>query len=137
MNDTTGAGRGPARYSNGRFGPGNPGRPKSSRNRQGGQIADALLAHFLANQDEMLEKLTRFFFPEYVRLLARLLPRGPAADDDCLDLDDLPPEAAADLLADATRLLGQIKAGEAQLSDLADLLAEGPAADRCADSTVN
>ncbi|HUZ12049.1 MAG TPA: hypothetical protein VMU93_04255, partial [Caulobacteraceae bacterium] len=29
-------------------------------------------------QDEALEKLYRFFFPDYVRLLSRLLPKAPA-----------------------------------------------------------
>jgi len=54
--------------------------------RLSGQVASSLLGHFLANQEEMLEKLERFFFPEYIRLIARLLPEAPA-DDGALDDD--------------------------------------------------
>ncbi|HUZ14479.1 MAG TPA: hypothetical protein VMU93_16745 [Caulobacteraceae bacterium] len=50
------------------------------------QAASSLLGHFLANQEEMLEKLERFFFPEYIRLIARLLPEAPP-DDGTLDDD--------------------------------------------------
>ena len=51
------------------------------------QVASSLLGHFLANQEEMLEKLERFFFPDYIRLIARLLPPAPP-DDGTEDGDD-------------------------------------------------
>jgi len=69
------------RGANGRFGAGNPGRPPgTASSRQARRFSQALLDHFEAHQDEAPEKLYRFYFPDYVRLLSRLLPKAPAGE---------------------------------------------------------
>ena len=64
----------PARYADGRFGPGNPGRPVGSYNRAPRRAALAILDHFEKIQDQFLERLAddRSL---YVALLSKVLPR--------------------------------------------------------------
>ncbi len=64
----------PARYADGRFGPGDPGRPVGSYNRAPRRAALAILDHFEKIQDQFLERLAddRSL---YVALLSRVLPR--------------------------------------------------------------
>ena len=73
----------------GRFAAGNPGRAFGSRNRVSKRVARAILADFEAHQDEVLAKLRRWFAPQYVSLVARLLPRvnesGAGVELDALD----------------------------------------------------
>jgi len=107
---------GPARYQNGRFGPGNPGRPLGSRNRMSKRIALGILSHYQANEAEILEKLNRFFFPEYIRLIGRMLPRPPAAD--APDLETMSPFDVARVTAEVRLALARVEAGEASLAEL-------------------
>ena len=65
----------PGRDAQGRFAAGNKGRPFGSRNRVSKRVARAILADFEAHQDEILPKLRRWWTPQYVSLVARLLPR--------------------------------------------------------------
>ncbi|HEY2178458.1 MAG TPA: hypothetical protein VGH15_07740 [Caulobacteraceae bacterium] len=74
----------PARHASGRFGPGNPGRPPGSRNRMPSRAAaKAILDHFEANRDRLLDDLLAR--PDqrglYIRLISRLLPRDLEVED--------------------------------------------------------
>jgi hypothetical protein len=64
----------PARHANGRFGPGNPGRPVGSYNRASSRAAQAILDHFETIQDKFLEELADNPYL-YISLLSRVLPR--------------------------------------------------------------
>ena len=82
MPDTTA----PARYSNGRFGPGNPGRRAGSRNQISHRAAMAIMEDFELNQEDVLKKLRSDFTPAYFAVLARLMDRqlrvdAPMADE--------------------------------------------------------
>ncbi len=83
--------RGPARYANGRFGPGHKGRPRGARGRMSRRVALSLLGHFEANQAAILQRLTQYFLTDYMGLIGRMLPKDP----DEVDLGDLPPREAA------------------------------------------
>ena len=63
------------RDAHGRFTAGNAGRPFGSRNRVSKRVARAILADFEAHQDDILAKLRRWYAPQYVSLVSRLLPR--------------------------------------------------------------
>jgi hypothetical protein len=108
--------RGPARYANGRFGPGNPGRRLGSRNRVSTRVSLAILEHFEGRQDEVLEKLARSYVTDYIRLVARLLPRPPR--DDAPDLVEVTDEEAIHIAADVRAALDRVEAGEAGLEEV-------------------
>ena len=78
--DTTSP-RGPARHPSGRFGPGNPGKPRGSRNRMSNRVAISLLEHYAEHETEILRKLNQFYFTDYLRLIGRLLPREGDEDE--------------------------------------------------------
>src|ERR1022692_1658664 len=65
----------PARYTDGRFGPGNPGRRAGSRNQASRRVVMAILEHFERNREDILDRLGLAYTPAYAGLLARLLPR--------------------------------------------------------------
>jgi hypothetical protein len=76
----------PARYANGRFGPGNPGRRAGARNRISHRATMAILEDFELHRGEVLDRLRRYFTPAYFAILTRLLDRElqtetPALDD--------------------------------------------------------
>ena len=123
MTDIGPQSRGPARYANGRFGPGNSGRPVGARNRAPRRVVDGILAHFEARQEETLNLLARWWKPEYVRLVARFLPR-PGEDES--SADDAAAEASrlAARLSSARAVLAKVEAGTARLADLEAALAE-------------
>jgi hypothetical protein len=107
----------PARYSNGRFGPGNPGRPVGSRNRASNRIARNILRHFEANQDTFLKDLTYGAYRAlYVRLLCHLLPK--AAEVESLDVADCNEEEAWLLLRRVRKAVERIDSGEGELDEL-------------------
>jgi hypothetical protein len=72
--------RGPARDANGRFGPGNPGRPHGARNRMPKRLAFALLIRYADDKAEMLETLRADRFLRFKRRLGRLLPSWPGSE---------------------------------------------------------
>jgi hypothetical protein len=74
--------RGPARHANGRFGPGNSGRPRGARSRMSSKVALGLLQHYAEHEAEILKRLNQFHFSDYMRLIGRMLPQGPGEDDD-------------------------------------------------------
>jgi hypothetical protein len=65
----------PARYANGRFGPGNPGRRAGARNRISHRAAMAILQDFELNKDRVLQLLRQSYTPAYFAVLIRLLDR--------------------------------------------------------------
>ncbi len=113
------------RDENGRFLPGNPGRAFGSRNRISKRIARGILLNFEADQEVTLAKLKRFYVPQYVALLARLLPRV-SEDGGGAELDTPEDADTAKLVGQARAILDRIEAGEASLAELeAALLGEG------------
>jgi hypothetical protein len=115
----------PVRYADGRFGPGNPGRPVGSYNRASRRAALAILDHFDSIQGGFLEKLSANNGALYIALLAKVLPRqievgSPVADT--LPEDDVGPAFAA-----ARALLDGAGDARAALTELeAILLGEAP-----------
>ena len=107
----------PARDTHGRFAAGNPGRPLGSRNRVSKRVARAILADFEAHQDEVLGKLRRWFAPQYVALVSRLLPR---VNEDGAGMDvDEPGDIAVGLVVAAMKAaLERVEAGEGSVDDL-------------------
>ena len=59
----------------GRFARGNPGRPFGTRNLVSARVVRTVLRDFEANQGELLAKLRRWYVPQYVAMVSRLLPR--------------------------------------------------------------
>ncbi len=122
MDDGSGAGQG--RDSSGRFAAGNPGRPFGARNRLSRRVARAILKDFEANQVELLARLRRWFMPQYVTLVSRLLPKQTEAGG--AELDAAPDEAEiARMIGQMRAALDRIEAGGGTLEDLeAALLGE-------------
>jgi hypothetical protein len=113
----------------GRFARGNPGRPVGTRNLVSARVARAILADFEANQDELLPRLRRWFLPQYVALVARLLPRGGEGEggeaEALAALDTLSPAELAALLADAAAAVRREAAGDAPETAAADAATPG------------
>ena len=117
----------PDRDVNGRFTAGNPGRPLGSRNRMTNRLAVALLDDFTDNEAENIYKLRRWFFPQYVQLMGRFLPRETSR---CRpDFADYAPAETARVVAAARETLAAIERGEAGLDDLLAALERDPALD--------
>jgi len=116
----------PARYANGRFGPGNPGRRAGSRNRAAHRVALAILDDFEANQEDVLSRLRRAWLPAYAKLVQHLLPRQ-------IELDGPNLEAYGDgeiaaVIAQTRAALERIETGQGSLLELESvLLSVGPA----------
>jgi len=108
------------RDGNGRFAVGSPGRRPGSRNLVSKRVARAILADFEVNQDELLPRSRRWFLPQYLSLIARLLPRQ--SEEGGLELGALERDEAM-ALVDAVRAaadrfeagVGPIEALEAAL----------------------
>ena len=116
LDDTNPTPRGPARHPNGQFGPGNPGKPRGSRNRMSKRIALSLMSHYHAHEEEFLERLSQFFFPEYVRLIGRMLPRDDPAR--APELESLDPAEQARIVEAVRAACDRIEAGEGTLADV-------------------
>ena len=113
------------RDEHGRFARGTGGRPLGARGRVSGRVARTILADFEAHQETLLPRLRRWFLPQYMAAISRLLPR-PGEDGG--SLEDLDAVEAARLIADTRAALDRIEAGEGGLADLeAALLGEAPA----------
>jgi hypothetical protein len=105
------------RDGRGRFVAGNPGRPFGSRNRVSKRVARAILRDFEAEQHELLPRLRKWFLPQYVSLVARLLPRVNESGDG-VDLDAEGEVETASMVAALRAALDRVEAGEASLADL-------------------
>ncbi|HTX51018.1 MAG TPA: hypothetical protein VME40_16715 [Caulobacteraceae bacterium] len=111
------------RDTSGRFAAGNPGRPFGSRNRVSKRVARTILRDFEANQESVLPLLRRWFLPQYVQLISRLLPRQ--TEEGGAELESLTEVELAGLLAATRVALDRIEAGEGSVSELeAALLGE-------------
>ena len=119
------SGRGPARHADGRFGPGNPGRPRGARGRMTQRIAFSLLRHFEENQAQILRTLTAYDnIHVYMRLIDRMLARAPC--EDAPELEALPPEEAAQVAGAVRAALERVEAGEGSLADVETALHGAP-----------
>ena len=108
------------RFPNGRFGPGNPGRPKGSRNRVSSRLTLAILEHFDARHDEILDRLQAAWLPAYVRLMSSLLPRS--ADYALPDFSDFSDLEKARRVNEVRDTLDRVQYGEGTLLDLEAVL---------------
>ena len=101
----------PGRDTRGRFAAGNPGRPFGTRNRVSARVARTILADFEQHQTELLVRMRRWFLPQYLSLVSRLLPRdgeGEAVDAFKTGLS----------LADLRAVIDQVEADGGTLADL-------------------
>lgn len=83
------------RDANGRFLPGAPGRQPGQRNLLSGRVARAILRDFQAYEDELLPRMRRWFLPQYMQLIAKLLPKNGAEGLDASDIAALREALAA------------------------------------------
>ena len=115
------------RDAQGRFAAGNKGRPFGSRNRVSKRVARAILADFEANKDDILPKLRRWYAPQYVSLVARLLPRVDERGGG-VELDELDAAETQGIAAALRAALERLEAGAGSVAELeAALLGErGP-----------
>jgi hypothetical protein len=101
------------RDASGRFAAGNPGRPFGTRNRTSKRVARAILRDFEAHQDELLPRLRRWHVPQYLALVARLLPRDGDGEVDALDEVE-----TARVIAEVRAALDRVDAGGGGLDDV-------------------
>ena len=90
----------PARYPNGRFGPGNPGRHAGARGRMSHKAVIRILEDFDLHSPVLLDRMRKTFTPAYFEILCRLLEKTPP---------DEPPAVAEFSDAEAARLLGLVR----------------------------
>jgi hypothetical protein len=115
-----------ARDAGGRFGKGNAGRRRGSRNRMTNRLANALLDDFGAYEAETIERLRRWYFPQYVQLMGRFLPRETREARP--DFGDYSAEERAKVAAAARATLERVERGEAGLDALLAVLEGDPEA---------
>jgi len=77
------------RDANGRFLPGSPGRQPGQRNLISGRVTRHLLRDFEADCDELLPRMKRWFLPQYMRMIAQLLPKNGSEGVEGLDAAEL------------------------------------------------
>ena len=106
----------PVRDRSGRFAAGNPGRPFGSRNRMSKRLARKILMDCEAELHELLPRMRRFFLPQYVGLVARLLPKVNEAGG--VDLDGSDEVEIASVISEVRAALDMVERGEATLEDL-------------------
>ena len=69
-----------ARDASGRFAVGGSGRPVGARGRVSARVAQAILDHFEANQVTTLDRSARWYLPQYLQIISKLISREtPAA----------------------------------------------------------
>jgi hypothetical protein len=113
------------RDAGGRFGKGNPGRRPGSRNRLTNRLVQGLLDDFSSNEAANLERLRRWYFPQYVQLMARFLPRETREPRP--DFGDYSAEERARVAAAVRAMLERVERGEAGLDALIGVLESDPA----------
>lgn len=111
---------GDGRDALGRFAAGNPGRVRGSRNRVAGQVVAAVLDDFRRNEEENFRRLRRWFFPDYIRMVSRLLPRAEP------DTDRFDAAEAARVLGAVRAAIERVERGEGTLEELRAALAADP-----------
>jgi hypothetical protein len=102
------------RDAQGRFLAGGPGRPMGSRNRMSAQAGRWLLSDFGDHRHELLPRMRRWFLPQYLALIGRMLPREVDMEggDGAPDLAELGPEQLAALVVEASAMLRRVAARE-------------------------
>jgi hypothetical protein len=113
----------PARHANGRFGPGNPGRPPGARGRASHKVVMSILEDFEANKARTLEFLRTCRAESYFATLLRLLP--PLIEDEAPPPTCSDAEAAAKVTRARVVLGGGMGPREA-LAELQAVLADAP-----------
>jgi hypothetical protein len=113
------------RTARGRFAAGNPGRPKGSRNRMTNRLTLSLLEDFQGHEEENLARLRRWFFPEYVRLMSRFVPREVAAARP--DFASYSAAETAAVAAAALEALKRVVCDEGSLDEVMAALERDPA----------
>ena len=106
----------PVRDGKGRFVAGNPGRVLGSRNRMSKRSARRVLRDFEASFDDVLPRMKRWFLPQYMSLIFRLLPR--VNESGGVDLDENDEIEMATTIAEVRAALDRIEAGKATFEDL-------------------
>ncbi len=98
------------RDAQGRFLAGGPGRPVGSRNRMSAQAGRWLLSDFGDHRHELLPRMRRWFLPQYLALIGRMLPREVDVEggDGAGDLAELGPEQLAALVVEASAMLRRV-----------------------------
>ncbi|HZZ88158.1 MAG TPA: hypothetical protein VFE13_07460 [Caulobacteraceae bacterium] len=110
------------RDAHGRFAAGNTGRPRGARNLISARAARTVLRDFEAHQEDLLVRMRRWFLPQYMQMVGRLMPR---AGEEGVALEALREAEAAAMLGDLRLLIARIEAGEATLTDLETAFATG------------
>ena len=114
----------PVRDRQGRFAAGNPGRVLGSRNRMSKRAARRVLRDFEASFDDVVPRMKRWFLPQYMSLIARLLPRVNETGGADLDAND--EIEMARIIGDVRAALDRIECGKATFEDLENaFLGEG------------
>ncbi|HEX7757984.1 MAG TPA: hypothetical protein VF459_00665 [Caulobacteraceae bacterium] len=106
----------PTRNPAGRFGAGNSGRPRGSRNRAAGRVAQLILEDFEANQGEFLSRLRKSYPREYVGVVTSLIPRQIETAEP--DFDSYSADEIAQVAAQARAALERLENGSGTLMDL-------------------
>ncbi|HEV2365180.1 MAG TPA: hypothetical protein VGS12_13395 [Caulobacteraceae bacterium] len=113
----------PSRYANGRFGPGNSGRPIGARNRATQQALLSIMDDFEANKRVVLQRMREYFTTDYLRILASLLPSRIEIAQPAFE--EYSEAEAAVVVSYARAALQRIEEGRGSLSELgAAVLAE-------------
>ena len=119
-----GSGFPPAARDARRFLAGNTGRPLGTQGRMSTGAARAILRDFEEEMDELLPRMRRWFLPQYVALVGRLLPGLEQAGGGELGADE--ESETARVVADVRAALAKMDAGEGALADLeSTMLGEG------------
>ena len=76
-----------SRRPDGRFGPGNPGRPKGALGRSGKHLVRLMLADFESHHVELMQKLRYHYTREYMAMILSIMPEQEAEDHPLIELD--------------------------------------------------
>ena len=115
------------RSADGRFGPGNPGRPPGARNRVSRQLLIEIHKDFEAHKEELLGRLRSSYTPSYFNTLARLMPH--MAQTEAPGFADYSDEEAARLTRRLREMFAVTTEPRTALAELETILASEPATD--------
>jgi hypothetical protein len=118
----------PARYANGRFGPGNPGRLAGARNRMSHRTVMRILEDFDLHSPVLLDRMRKSFTPAYFEILCRMLEKTPP--DEPRALAEISDVEAASLLGHVRTCLQVVESPRAALVELDAMLLAGPESHR-------
>ena len=115
------------RDAHGRFMPGNPGRRFGAVGKASARVSRAILADFESHQDELLPRLRRWFMPQYVSLVSRLLARPAGEGEGSVGAAGLTPASdPAELGREIAAMRAMLAAMEAEAA-ASDAAASGEA----------